>query len=81
MGRTENRRREPSERGLCAEVPVESHGCWQCGEKIWLAAGIREHLAGPVAAGGKSTQRSRQHTSVYGELRLAKSLTSFKISS
>lgn len=50
-------------------------------EGIWLAAGIREHLAGPGAAGGEQTHWSRQHTGVYGELRLAKSVASFKISS
>lgn len=50
-------------------------------EEIWLAAGIREHLAGPGAAGGEKTHWSRQRTGVYGELWLAKSLASFKISS
>lgn len=39
------------ERELCVKVPVESRGCWQRGEEIWPAAGIREHLTGPVAAG------------------------------
>lgn len=49
-------------------------------KEIWLAAGIREHLAGLGAAGGEQTHWSRQHTGVYGELRLAKSGASFKIS-
>lgn len=49
-------------------------------EEIWLAAGIREHLAGPGAAGREKTHWSRQHTGVYGELWLAKSVASFKIS-
>lgn len=60
MDRTANRRWEPSERGLCVKVPVESHGCWQRGEEIWLAAGIREHLTGPRAAGRTQTHWSRQ---------------------
>lgn len=45
--------------------------------EIWLAACIREHLAGPEAAGREQTQWSRQHTGVYGELWLAKSVASF----
>lgn len=50
-------------------------------EEIWLAAGIREHLAGLGAAGREKTHWSRQHTGVYEELWLAKSVASFKISS
>lgn len=50
-------------------------------EEIWLAAGIREHLAGPGAAGGEQTHCGRQHTGVYGEMWQAKSVASFKISS
>lgn len=50
-------------------------------EEIWLAERISEHLAGPEAAGGEQTHESGQHTGVYGELQLAKSEASFKISS
>lgn len=50
--------------------------------EVWLAVGIiRGHLAGTGAAGGEQTHWSRQHTGIYGELRLAKSVSSFKISS
>lgn len=80
MSRTETRRCEPSERKLCAKVPVESHGCWQRGEEIWLAAGIREHLVRPAAAGEEQTHWNGQHTAVYEEPWLAKSAASFKIS-
>lgn len=50
-------------------------------EEIWLAAGIREHLAGPGAAGREQTHWCRQHRGMYGELWLAESVASFKISS
>lgn len=59
-------------------MPVESHGCWQRGEEIWLAAGKREHLARPAAAGAEQTHWSGQHTAVYEEPWLAKSAASFK---
>lgn len=46
----------------------------------WQQA-FREHLVRPGAAGREQTHWSRQHTGVYGDLWLAKSGASFKISS